>query len=272
MMSTVARGLSALLAALMVSFCLSLVVMAQQPSAKATIKKLPKPGLPRDLVYLRDIDPTIREDIRYATANNFTGAPLPGYYRGACILRRAAALALKRVQADLMARTPPLSLKVFDCYRPVRAVQAMVRWSKRKANRDLKQFYFPNIPKRSLFSSGYISARSTHSTGSTVDLSIVNVSREAILEASGSDEAKRSCVNGGRDKNDPSAMDMGTAYDCFDVKSHTWSRGLNATQVFNRKTLVNAMSRQGFSNYRREWWHFTHRPSRSKRMFNVPVH
>ncbi|MEM6496567.1 MAG: M15 family metallopeptidase, partial [Pseudomonadota bacterium] len=213
MLNTVGRGLAALFVALLVSVGLPAGGHAQQPSVVEQKLKLPKPGLPRDLVYLSDIDPTIREDIRYATANNFTGAPLPGYYRGACILRRAAAMALKRVQADLMARKPPLSLKVFDCYRPVRAVKAMVRWSKRKTNRDLKQFYFPNIAKRDLFSSGYISARSTHSTGSTVDLSIVNVSREAILAASVSKGSKKTCINSGRDQNDPSAMDMGTAYD-----------------------------------------------------------
>lgn len=247
---------------------------AERQDSSKPLKKVvvPKPGLPRDLVYLRDIDPSIKEDIRYATSNNFTGAPLPGYFKGSCILRRAAAKALKRVQADLMSRTPQLSLKVFDCYRPVRAVRAMVRWSKRAVNAELKRYYFPNIAKRSLFSSGYISARSTHSTGSTVDLSIVNVSREAIGSSSEENSKGASCVSSGRDAKDPSAMDMGTAYDCFDVKSHTWSGGLTAAQIRNRRMLVKAMNRHGFANYRREWWHFTHRPSRSQRTFNVPVH
>ncbi len=263
---------------LAVFFVAVLAVIVTQVSATAKDKaqsernlQSGKPGLPADLVYLRDIDPTIREDVRYATANNFTGAALPGYERGACILRKAAAQALKRVQADLMARTPPLSLEVYDCYRPTRAVAAMVRWSKRKPDPQLKAFYFPNIAKRKLFSSGYISARSTHSTGSTVDLSIVNVSREAMSLTPDSSRANNSCKDSGHDLNNPTALDMGTAYDCFDVKSHTWNSSLSADQIRNRKTLVQAMRRHGFSNYRREWWHFTHGPSRSKRRFDVPI-
>ena len=232
---------------------------------------LPRAGLPRDLVYLKAIAPTIREDIRYATANNFTGAPLPGYYRGACILRRGAALALKQAQAELMSRSPQLSLKVYDCYRPVRAVKAMLRWSKSATDPELKRIYFPQVAKRNLFSSGYISARSTHSSGSTVDLSIVNVSREANSASSQIPAARDSCTTSGKDANDPSVLDMGTAYDCFDTKSHTWNKRVSAAHIRNRKLLVRVMQRHGFINYRREWWHFTHGPSRSKRSFNVPV-
>ena len=269
------RGMSLILSAAFIS-SLTLELSAEEkvkPLKDKPLKKLniPKAGLPRDLVYLKAIAPTIREDIRYATANNFTGAPLPGYYRGACILRRGAALALKQVQAELMSRSPQLSLKVYHCYRPVRAVKAMLRWSKRAPNPELKRIYFPQIAKRNLFSSGYISARSTHSTGSTVDLSIVNVSRVANSASSQLSGARDSCTTSGQDANDPSVLDMGTAYDCFDTKSHTWNKRVSAAQIRNRKLLVRVMQRHGFINYRREWWHFTHGPSRSRRSFNVPV-
>lgn len=170
-----------------------------------------------------------------------------------------------------MSRTPKLSLKVYDCYRPTRAVNAMVRWSKRAADPELKRIYFPKVAKRSLFSSGYISARSTHSSGSTVDLSIVNVSREANSGSLQNSGSSVSCITSGQDASDPAALDMGTAYDCFDVKSHTWNTSVSAAQIRNRKLLVRVMQKHGFINYRREWWHFTHGPSRSKRVFNVPV-
>ena len=271
-MKAILRGLVGSIIVVAASWGLGCAANAQDQTVVLPKIQKPKPDLPRDLVYLSEIDPTIREDMRYATSNNFTGARLPGYVRGACILRRAAALALKRVQSELMSRTPQISLKVYDCYRPTRAVTAMVKWSKRATDPGLKNFYFPNIAKRKLFSSGYISARSAHSTGSTVDLSIVNVSREAISGLTGDQETVKNCIESGRDTSDPMSIDMGTAYDCFDVKSHTWSKGLTAEQIRNRKLLVQVMGRNGFANYRREWWHFTHRPSRSKRRYNVPIH
>ena len=121
--------------------------------------------LPSDFVYLRDVDLTIGQDMRYASPRNFTGRPLPGYDAAECVLRRDAALALKRVQDDL--RGSGLSLKVYDCYRPQRAVNAMAQWAAAPEDNRTKRFY-PKLDKHKLFD-GWIAARSRHSAGIAVD-------------------------------------------------------------------------------------------------------
>ena len=121
------------------------------------------------LVYLRDIDASIRQDMRYAGADNFTGRPLPGSGAGECMLRRPVAIALKAVQAELAGRA--LSLKVYDCYRPTRAVAAMARWSRGAGGPDTSRFY-PAAERNQLFALGYISGFSAHSRGVAVDLTI----------------------------------------------------------------------------------------------------
>jgi len=105
-------------------------------------------ALPAGFVYLRDVDPTIAQDIRYAGSDNFVGRPLPGYEAAECILRRDVAAALKRVQADLAASG--LSLKVYDCYRPIRAVRAMAAWVNDGRSEAATKRFFPKLPKRSL--------------------------------------------------------------------------------------------------------------------------
>src|SRR5262245_21052362 len=115
-------------------------------------------ALPAGFVYLRDVDPTIAQDIRYAGADNFVGRPLPGYEAAECILRRDVAAALKRVQADLAASG--LSLKVYDCYRPARAVRAMATWVNDGRSEAATKRYFPKLAKSSLLRAGYIASRS----------------------------------------------------------------------------------------------------------------
>ncbi|MGC2114153.1 MAG: M15 family metallopeptidase, partial [Pseudolabrys sp.] len=109
--------------------------------------------LPPGFVYLRDVDNTIAQDIRYATADNFTGRPLPGYNAAECVLRREAAEALKRVQADLAKEN--LGLKVYDCYRPTRAVRAMAAWSHDGEDSPATRRFYPSLHKRNLFALGY---------------------------------------------------------------------------------------------------------------------
>ena len=120
--------------------------------------------MPQDFVYLRDIDPTILQDMRYAGRDNFTGAPVPGYDAPECVLVRPAAEALAAVQADLRAKG--LTLKVYDCYRPARAVAAFVDWAKEPDDPAAKTTYYPNLPKAALFPD-YIATRSGHSRGAT---------------------------------------------------------------------------------------------------------
>src|SRR5438309_4505362 len=128
-------------------------------------------ALPRGFVYLRDIDPTIVQDIRYAGSHNFVGRPIKGYLAAECILSISAADALARVQKKLAEKK--LALIVWDCYRPKRAVADFFAWSRDSARAEMKAEFYPRTDKASLFALGYIAIRSAHSRGSTVDLGLV---------------------------------------------------------------------------------------------------
>ena len=224
-------------------------------------------SLPASFVHLRDVDPTIPQDMRYATANNFTGHPLPGYDAGACILQRAAALALKRVQADLAKEN--LSLKVYDCYRPTRAVAAMARWAADPhAMPDTRRFY-PGLRKHRLFALGYIASHSAHSRGVAVDLTLVPQGvQQAAFDASA---RYGSCAGLASERAPDDSLDMGTSFDCFSTKSYTRTGGLTVEQRQRRDRLVRAMARHGFVNYKREWWHFSYPAADPRREYDFPV-
>lgn len=183
--------------------------------------------LPFGFVRLYDVDATIVQDMRYAGPDNFTHAPVTGYHAAECILTAKAAKALAEVQRDL--RKHKLGLKVWDCYRPVKAVDSFVAWAAK--DRGFDKTYHPRISRERLIAEGYIGKRSGHSAGSTVDLTLVF-----------------------RDGVD---VDMGTGFDFFDPQSHTESTAVPETTRFNRQLLRGAMQRRGFRNYAREWWHFT---------------
>ena len=223
--------------------------------------------LPPGFVRLRAIDPGIAQDMRYATANNFTGHPLPGYAAGECILQRAAALALKRVQADVARQN--LSLKVYDCYRPTRAVKAMARWAgDPHATPNTSRFY-PSLRKDRFFALGYIAAHSAHSRGVAVDLTVAPTgSQQPALDARA---AYGSCAGPAAQRAPDDSLDMGTGYDCFDAKSWTRAARLTAEQRARRALLVQAMARHGFVNYKREWWHFSYPAADPRREYDFPV-
>jgi D-alanyl-D-alanine dipeptidase len=207
-----------------------------------------------DFVYLRDIDPTIIQDIRYAGSNNFVGRRLPGYEAAECIVRRDLALRLKAVQAELGPRG--LSLKMLDCYRPVRAVSEMLAWSQDGVETTAGRRYTPHVAKQDLFRLGYIAARSGHSTGAAIDLTLV----ELVVDKSADfDPAKdyADCTAPAALRAPESSVDMGTGYDCLDPKAHTSAQGLTPEQRRWRSELVTVLARQGFVNYAREWWHFS---------------
>lgn len=223
--------------------------------------------LPAGFVYLRDIDPTIDQDIRYSGGNNFVGARLPGYDAAECILQAPVAAALKNAQAALASEG--FALKVYDCYRPVRAVRAMMQWAgDGKENGDTKRFY-PTLSKTVLFSSGYISPSSAHSAGIAVDLTMTRLGAPRL----GSRGVQRygSCTGPAMQRGGDDSVDMGTGYDCFDPKSHTLNPTIGDEQKRLRAVLVAAMTRQGFRNYNREWWHFTYYrvPNRTQRDFPI---
>ncbi|MBM3544585.1 MAG: M15 family metallopeptidase [Alphaproteobacteria bacterium] len=210
--------------------------------------------MPDGFVYLREIDPTIVQDMRYAGDRNFTGAPVPGYQAPECVLVRQAAEALKRVQSGLNAKG--LTLKVYDCYRPVQSVASFVEWAKEPDEPKAKATYYPNLDKRALFPD-YIATRSGHSRGATLDLTLMPID----ARPSGSDAApERSCTAPQSVSAPDGSLAMGTNFDCFDVKANTKASGLTEEEMSNRAALVEAMQSQGFVNYPMEWWHFTFQP------------
>jgi zinc D-Ala-D-Ala dipeptidase len=224
-------------------------------------------ALPRDFVYLRDLDPTIAQDIRYAGSDNFVARPLPGYGAAECVLRRDVATALKQVQADLAATG--LALKVYDCYRPIRATRAMAQWASDGQGGGNKRF-FPRLSKTELFARGYIATLSRHSTGTAVDLTMIDPSQP---QAPSFDPAARygPCTAAAAEREPDNSLDMGTGYDCLDVMSHTASPAVGPEQRRRRSLLVAAMARRGFVNYHREWWHFAYARSALISHYDVPI-
>jgi D-alanyl-D-alanine dipeptidase len=224
-----------------------LVVAASAASANAQT-------LPGGFVYLHDIDPTIIQDIRYAGSNNFIGRPLRGYDAGECVVKREVGLALKSVQQELAKQK--LSLKMMDCYRPARAVADMLAWSRNGKETPAERRQNPAIPKKDLFQLGYIAIHSGHSTGAAVDLTLVDLSAD---NSAAFDPGKKygDCTGAANDRAPEASIDMGTGYDCLDVKANTAAASITPEQRRWRKLLVSVMARQGFVNYFREWWHFS---------------
>jgi zinc D-Ala-D-Ala dipeptidase len=174
--------------------------------------------------------PGLAVDMRYFEGSNFVGRRIDGYEAPICLLTREAAAALAAVQRDLAASG--LGVKVFDCYRPARAVAHFVRWARDSSDQQNKREYYPDFDKRDLFRDGYISVRSGHSRGSTIDLTLISLS-------------------------DGQALEMGSPFDFFGPRSGRSDRSIAADAQSNRKVLAAAMARRGFRGYGKEWWHFT---------------
>ena len=233
------------------------------PAARAAAQG----GLPAGFVYLRDIAPDIVQDMRYATSHNFLGRPVKGYLAGECILTRRAARALAHVQKRLRRRG--LSLKVYDCYRPVRAVRDFVRWARDTRDRKTKAEFYPLIPKTELFKRHYIARHSRHSRGSTVDLTIVRW--PARPQPKWDPRHQKACHLPAARRYADNSLDFGTGYDCFHPLSHTANPRITGAARRNRELLVSEMLREGFRNYRREWWHFELINEPFKKEFDFPV-
>lgn len=188
-------------------------------------------ALPEGFIYIDEVIPSIKQELRYFGSNNFVGRPINGYYTNRAILTKSAASALKAVQEEL--NLFGLGILVFDAYRPQRAVDDFVAWSKDPSDIKTKSTYYPQIPKESLFAQGYIAERSGHSRGSTLDLTIVS-------------------------QNAPSEqLDMATGFDFFGPESWPNYAKISTQQRSNRLLLQNIMVKHGFNPLPQEWWHFT---------------
>ena len=189
--------------------------------------------------------PGLAVEMRYAGAHNFVGRPIAGYEAPRCLLTREAAWALARAQD--MLRPEGLGLKVFDCYRPVRAVADFVAWAADPSDQRAKAEFYPEIDKRDLFRLGYIAKSLAHSRGSTVDLTLVRAADRAEL-------------------------DMGTPFDFFGPASAPGSGAVSGARAASRARLRAAMIRAGFKPYAQEWWHFSLSPEPyPSTAFDLPV-
>ncbi len=187
-------------------------------------------SLPQGFVYVKSMIPDLDVELRYYTSNNFVGDTIQGYNSNRLILTKQAAEALKSVQDELQVQN--YCLKVYDGYRPQRAVNRFMEWARDLGDTINKRQFYPRVDKRNLFNEGYIATRSGHSRGSTVDLTIT-------------------------DGNTGIPLDMGSAYDFFGEESWVDYDGISEGQKANRELLQNIMKKHNFRNYANEWWHFT---------------
>lgn len=181
-------------------------------------------------VLLADFIPSIVQEIRYYSSFNFIGERIDGYEEPIALLTKEAARALKSVANEMNVKG--YRLKIFDAYRPVTAVKHFILWGIEDQDVRMKPYFYPDVVKQDLFSEGYIAKRSSHSRGSTVDLTLLDMST-------------------GKE------MDMGSPFDWFGIESHPDYRGITEEQYANRMFLQQAMTRNGFTTIDCEWWHFT---------------
>ena len=185
---------------------------------------------PSGFVLLADFVPHIIQEIRYYSTYNFIGERIDGYEEPCALLTKEAARALKEVSGELIVQG--YRLKVFDAYRPACAVKHFVLWGIEDQDIRMKPYFYPQLEKQELFARGYIAKQSSHSRGSAVDLTLLDMST-------------------GRE------LDMGSPFDLFSRISHPDCREITAEQYDNRMLLQNAMLRGGFVPMDCEWWHFT---------------
>ena len=183
-----------------------------------------------DFVLLADYVPSIIQEIRYYSTYNFIGDRIEGYEEPCAIVTKEAARALQSVSGELASQG--YRIKVFDAYRPATAVKRFVQWSVDDLDLRMKPFFYPDLDKAELFKRGYIASRSSHSRGSTADITLLDMTT-------------------GKE------VDMGGPFDLFSERSHPDYRGVTPEQYENRQYLREAMLRNGFEPIFCEWWHFT---------------
>jgi D-alanyl-D-alanine dipeptidase len=187
-----------------------------------------------EFVSLEEVCKKLIIRLDYSTELNFTGQIVPGYHVKKALLAKTPAIALARVQEKALAQG--FSLKIFDSYRPVKAVKFFQDWAKLPENNPyLKSKYYPKYQRLDLFELGFIAKQSSHSRGCAVDLTLVDI--ETLLD-----------------------LDMGSEFDYFDEVSHTESGLISPLQLENRMRLKHLMESEGFRNFYQEWWHFSYRP------------
>jgi D-alanyl-D-alanine dipeptidase len=230
-----------------------LVLLCLGPAARAradVVEQAP----PGAFVSLHDVDPSIVVEMRYLTNHNFIGRRIPGYRENVCLLTKQAAEALARVQARV--RADGYSLKVYDCYRPQRSVDAFVRWGKDLSDQRMKAEFYPRVRKSRVFKEGYIATQSGHSRGSTMDLTLIKLPARKQERYHRGDRL-RDCAAPRSKRFGDNTIDMGTGYDCFDPLAHPYAKRFRGKVRRNRLRLREPMIAAGFKGLETEWWHFT---------------
>ena len=184
---------------------------------------------PSGFVLLSDAVPEIILEVRYYSTYNFIGDRIEGYEEPCILMTREAAEALKKASDELLEKG--YRIKVFDAYRPQMAVNHFVRWLNDFSDTRMKEYFYPELDKSVLLSEGYIDDRSSHSRGSTIDLTLLEMST-------------------GKE------VDMGAPFDFFGDISHPSYTDLTEEQLKNRAILRDAMINNGFRGNKTEWWHY----------------
>lgn len=218
-----------------------LLTSCDNNESKDELRPAPDPDT-HYFVNLTDVVPDAILEIRYFGTYNFVGSRIDGYLQPTALMVRQAADSLRAVSEDLKAQG--YRLKIYDAYRPQRAVDHFVRWGKALDDTAMKQYFYPNVDKSRLFELEYIMEKSGHTRGSTIDLTLFDMRTEK-------------------------EVDMGGTFDWFGTESHPDCGGnpetgeyrpndtITAEQFANRMILRNAMLRHGFKPLSSEWWHFT---------------
>jgi zinc D-Ala-D-Ala dipeptidase len=183
-----------------------------------------------DFAFVDELVPGIRWDAKYATWDNFTGKPVEGYLANRIVGTRALCAALGRAREAAVARG--FGLLLWDGYRPQRAVDRFLQWSREPEDGRTKRRHYPRLDRAQMFERGYVAARSGHSRGSTVDLTLYHVATGELAR-------------------------MGGDHDLMDAISHHGARGVTDEESRNRAHLRSVMEACGFTAYDCEWWHYT---------------
>ena len=212
------------------------------------------PGLPPDFVRVRDVIPQALFEIRYHGDHNFIGRPVRGYSAPECWLTRRAAEAMAGVQERVAQRG--YRLKFYDCFRPRRAVSEFASWARDPKATAMKAEFYPTLEKNELFPKGYIAAKSGHSRGSTLDVTLVRRGDGLSPDWRPGDPLV-ACTAPVGERFADTSIDMGTGFDCFNPRANTANPAIRGSARANRRYLVREMSRAGFENLPEEWWHYT---------------
>ena len=211
-------------------------------------------ALPNGFVYIEDIDSTIKVNLKYFITDNFIGRRIPHYNANKGIMTKETAIALSKAQKKFLSEG--YSIVIYDAYRPDSSVKYFVEWMNDKNDTIRKKYRYPFIREKNDMKDIYISSRSGHSRGSTVDMSIIKTDKELLTNSVYSERIFDGKVY---PFNDDNTIDCGTSYDLMDPASWADNNNIKFTesQLNNRKFIRNIMESCGFKVLPEEWWHFS---------------